>query len=447
MRIIFTLINFLLLTLPLGSVSADVSVKVFIHDRTKTALSHPYADLSDEASDQFVLGRSFFTIPWVEAPAATTARDGLGPLFNANSCVSCHQNNGGGVAVIGQGSVERSIVIKLAQSSASISTVDPHTGFIPDPVYGGQLSINGNNDVPFEGRVEVNLVQQQVSYQDGSTVSLFKPEFKITNLNYGPLSPLTSINPLRAPPLIGLGLIEQIPEQQIIQLQDENDRDGDGISGRVNRVWSVQYSELKAGRYGWKATKASVIEQTADALINDMGLTTPWFNEENCTAQQPACLEAYRSAGPDVPMQRLLAISDYLTHLRTPREAKAVNPLGRQLFTSLGCENCHRNDYQTDKGIKVNPYSDFLLHDMGTGLAGNTAMFQAKAEEWRTPPLWGTGLSKILNPDAGYLHDGRAATLEQAVMWHGGEAKSSQQAFAGLKKQDRDILLAFLNSL
>lgn len=438
-----TLVN--LLAVSLQTASAFQISDQLTQDRSQSALSHAYSGMDDDTEDSFTLGRSFFTIPWVVAPASTTARDGLGPLFNANSCASCHKNNAGGATLKQSGIVDRSILIKLAQSGEKVT--DKKMPFVPDPVYGGQFSINGTGSVPFEGKVHVELTPLIKHYADGTDITLYQPEFNLKELNYGSLSKQTVIDALRAPSLVGLGLIEQIPDEELIKHADPEDKNSDGISGKANKVWSLEKKKLVTGRYGWKATTPSVIEQTANALLNDMGLTSPWLKQENCTPKQLECLKAYKSQDSDINLVRLQGINTYLTHLKLPESAKLNDQQGKQLFTDIGCISCHRTGYSTTTGDVVNPYSDFLLHDMGKDLAGKINMYEAKATEWRTPPLWGIGLAKKLNTDAGFLHDGRAQTLEQAIMWHGGEAEKSQKAFAKLTKSQRQSLIAFLNSL
>ncbi len=416
---------------------------LFTSDRSKKALSHPVEPLSDDLLDHFFLGRSFFTVPWVEAPAATTARDGLGPLFNANTCVSCHKNNGGGESsTLKQGSVNRSIVFKLVQPPSNTKNT---LGFMPDPNYGEQLAINGIHGVPFEGHLSVTFDTKTFQYPDKTKTLLTQPIFKVSQLNYGDLAPTTTLNPRRALPLTGLGLIDKIPAQQILQRQDSQDQNQDGISGKANHVWSPSAQQYTLGRYGWKATIASLIDQTASALINDMGLTSPLAQQENCTMTQTACNAAYKSQSHDVPLLRLKAITTYISHLKTPKTSNA--PVGKRLFEQVGCQACHQNNYRTEQGTIINPYSDFLLHDMGQELADNSQQFLALPSEWRTPPLWGLGLAKTLNAKAGFLHDGRASTVEHAILWHGGEASTARQNFINLSKKDRTILLSFLAKL
>ena len=244
-----------------------------------------------------------------------------------------------------------------------------------------------------------------------------------------------------------MGLIEDIPAAQILQRQDEIDRNADGISGRANWVYSPETNTTKLGRFGWQATTTSLTEQSANALHHDMGLTNPVFPHENCSTAQTACNSAYKSKELDVPRLRLLAIRHYLKHLRVPRARAPTTSEGRQLFVSTGCQACHQIGYTTATGIPVNPYSDFLLHDMGSALAEGNSSEQGIITQWRTSPLWGLGLAKILNPEAGYLHDGRALTVEQAILWHGGEAQSAKEHFIYLNKNQRGVLLSFLETL
>ena len=446
--VVFTLTLLIAISSDVLGRETDKDKLIFTTERSAKALSHAWAGLDDESLDQFTLGRSFFTIPWVEAPAAATARDGLGPLFNANSCASCHPNNGGGAAsTLGGKALDRSIVIQLAQASNKSLSDMNKTNLQPGPIYGHQLAINGTHRVPFEGQVEVAVETQSFTYPDGEQITLLKPHFNLTQLNYGPLAKGTILRPRRAPALVGMGLIEDIPAAQILQRQDETDRNADGISGRANWVYSPETNTKKLGRFGWQATTTSITEQTANALHNDMGLTNPVFPNENCSAAQTACNGAYKSTELDVPKPRLLAISHYLKRLRVPRVQTTAEPGGRELFISAGCQACHQVAYTTAAGITADPYSDFLLHDMGAALAEGNGRDQSTVSQWRTAPLWGLGLAKTLNPRAGYLHDGRALTLEQAILWHGGEAKSARDHFIHLNKNQRAMLLSFLETL
>lgn len=401
---------------------------LYTADRGMSALNHAVSDLRHGELDRFALGRSFFNTAWVEAPASTSARDGLGPLFNANSCTACHRRNGGGNRVGGAGQVDRSIVLRLAE----------------DARYGGQIASDSIPGVPREAGVAVNLRRIGFRYPDGERRSLTEPEFRLENPRYG--TPASSgLYPRRAPPLTGMGLIESIPAAAILARADPADDDGDGISGKPNRVWSEGLRKWKLGRFGWKASAADLIEQTALALIDDMGLTSPWFPHENCSPAQRECAQAWAGAGPDVPAERVEAIAFYLRSLKTPHPVP--NAAGRQLFTDIGCAACHRSGYLVEGGLSIDPYSDFLLHDLGEALADGSSVQAAGPREWRTPPLWGIGLAQTLNPEAGYLHDGRAATIEEAILWHAGEATTARVKFTALDASKRASVLKFLESL
>ncbi len=419
---------------------AGTPARFFSDDRSFRALEHPRDNLTDPQQDQFALGRSLFSKPWVEAPAATSARDGLGPLFNANSCVSCHRRNGGGHAIESRGKLDRSLVIRMSQ----------------DPVYGHQLAINGIHGVAFEGRASAEIEMSQFKYPDGAVVLLRRPQFRAESLNYGPMHASTRLGARRAPALIGLGLIEQIPSAQILQIADPKDINQDGISGRPRWLQSRQFHQPQIGRFGWKGSQPNVVEQTAQALIDDMGLTSPWFVDESCSLSQLKCREAYSSSQLDVTKPRLQAMAYYLQQLKVPRSTGFK--LGAEMFQKVGCDQCHRNDYELNNGLRIEPFSDFLLHDMGPALSageqlgdmqlGNRQLSNgAGASEWRTAPLWGIGLAKRLSSNAGFLHDGRASTLEQAILWHGGEARRSRNGFANLPYSSRLQLIKFLESL
>lgn len=405
------------------------SAQIFTHDRGPKALTHLQSGLSAEQEELFFLGRSFTNVPWVEAPAATTARDGLGPLFNANTCVACHTQNGAGGGYGPQGEPPRSSVVQLHNFDKL------QQAWKGDPIYGPQMSINGNRDVPFEGLY--HIVWHPAAHD--SRLSYPKPKF--SQLNYGPLHADTHTQLIRAPALIGLGLLEQIPEAQIRAQADPQDLNGDGISGRTQSVWSYASKSLQLGRFGWKNTTASVIDQSAKAAHLDMGLSNPLFTEENCTPTQIECNQAFRSKTLDLPALRLQAIAIYLSNLQVPKPA-GKHTQGKATFNQLGCHNCHSNSYTLANGQTIPAYTDLLLHDMGEALTGEGVL----AREWRTAPLWGLGLNQRQQQPA-YLHDGRAKTLTEAILWHDGEARNSREAFNFLPLAKQQQLIAFLESL
>lgn len=416
-----------LLCLTMTATAATDSL--FTSSRDARALEQAVSPLSDEQLDRFALGRSFFAATWVEAPASTTSRDGLGPLFNASSCIACHRRNGGGNRVDGARPVDHSIVLRVDG----------------DARYGGQIATRAIPGVPREAGVSVRTAAVEFVYADGARRQLIAPEFVLEGPRYGLPAEPGKTYPRRAPALTGLGLVERIAESSILAHADPDDLDGDGISGRPNIVWSREYGGWRLGRFGWKAGVAGLLDQVSRALIEDMGLTSAWYPRENCSPVQSQCALAYSSSEPDVDAQRVAAIAYYLKNLKTPRPP--VPAEGAELFARVGCGNCHRSGYPVGDQLAVDPYSDFLLHDMGEALADGSRVFEAGPREWRTAPLWGIGLARRLNPDAGFLHDGRAATPEQAILWHAGEARAARVKFASLNAAKRTAILQFLESL
>lgn len=423
---------------------------IYTRNSSSKAFSQPVTLTHDE-EDLHILGKSFFSVPWVEAPSATTARDGLGPLFSANTCKHCHHNNGAGLPTDENGRVTRTLVMRLSVPNPGNSHDDvvQKNGFIPEPVYGGQFSINGTSDVPFEGNVEVTYTTIDGRYADGTAYQLQNPDYRLTNFQYGALHDQTNIAPHIALALIGLGHIEQIPQEQILAREDSNDSDHDGISGKANWVYSPESNTTELGRFTWKAAAASVKHQSGNAALNDMGLTNPLFPNENCTLHQQECREALKGKGAfDLPQQRLDAIAFYLSSLKVPAQRKNRNfEKGRKIFKDLDCIGCHAETFTTAEGVEIHPYSDFLLHDMGDALGDGHTLFRATENEFRTPPLWGIGLYEKVSGAVALLHDGRARTIEEAILWHGGEAKKQQEAFKALTRQERRYLVDFLKGI
>ncbi len=436
-----------------GLFAINSSGKYFSSTKNKSLLLKANRKLNDEEYDLFMLGRSFFAIPWVEAPSATTARDGLGPLFNANTCTSCHPKNGRGIFKKSNGNLSRDLVVRLSipsNNSKEHRRLEKTMGFVPEPTYGSQISINGIHKVPFEAKPHIKYDEIKVSFPDGEIASILKPTYSLSNLNYGKLAKDTILTFRLAPSLHGLGLIEKIPDEQILANADEFDKNKDGISGKPNMVYSNISQKIELGRYTWKASTATIMEQIANAAHNDMGLTTFVHPEENCTKKQVECNKANKARDAiDLTDLRLGAINFYLENLKAykPKEDKSFKE-GLKLFKQVSCNKCHISNFKVEDGINIPIYSDLLLHDMGEGLSDGRSEFKASAREWRTAPLWGLALhEKINKKKPRLLHDGRARDFQEAILWHGGEAKSSKKAYMSLPKNKREQLIKFLENL
>lgn len=430
--------------------AAATSPSPVFESRARLPQHQAVAGLDDEQKDRFILGRSFFTIPWVAAPSATTARDGLGPLFNANSCVACHSDVRHKQAATAQGSINRTVVFKLAQPQRHAHR-NPRNVSSADPRYGLQIAINGISGVPFEAQTRVRWHHHTETLADGSKIELRRPTAQLSQLQYGPLGAQTRVSLRMAPVLVGLGLLSQVSEADILAQADPHDADNNGIRGQPQWVINPLSGARELGRFGYKAAQSSVLMQTADAAVNDMGLTNPLFPNEQCTDFQAACHQAPRSRRSpqgqlDLPMPRLQAIAFYLENLRAPANTDAnAHPRGRHLFARLGCAECHLPQMRTATGVLFEPYTDLLLHDMGADLADERPEFEAGANQWRTAALWGVGAKQ--RAGIALLHDGRARTLAEAIMWHGGEAAVTRTKFNQLNRNDREALHLFLEAL
>ena len=431
------------------------TVRKFDHN----AFSQPSANLAPSRRLDFSVGNSFFRNPWVPAPASTTARDGLGPLFNTNACQNCHLKDGRGHPPEPGALSAASMLVRLSiPATAEHTELLQRQGVVAEPTYGTQLQDMANPGVAPEGKVRVNYSSVPVHFADGTRVELRKPQLEITQLGYGDMHPDTLFSTRIAPPMIGLGLLEAIAEQDILAAADPDDADGDGISGRPNIVWDRQQQRSVLGRFGWKAGQPNLNQQNADAFANDMGLTTTLIAHDNCTQAQPDCLAAVNGGVPEVSDNILASVLFYSRNLGVPARRNVDDPQvlqGKSLFHQAGCQKCHTPSFTTSADAAepelanqlIRPYTDLLLHDMGEGLADGREEFLASGREWRTPPLWGIGLTQAVNGHTQFLHDGRARNLLEAILWHGGEAETAKQQVLKFDADERAALLAFLNSL
>lgn len=430
------------------------------HQGGPNAYSQSATNLKISKRLDFSVGNSFFRNPWVPALSSTDARDGLGPMFNTNGCQNCHIKDGRGHA---PKSDDDSVVSLLVRMSIPFESDDDREvyerlGVVPEPTYGTQLQDFALPNQQAEGRVKLRYQPVWVSFADGDRIELRKPLLSIVDLNYGPLHPDTMLSARIAPAMIGLGLLENISEDTLLTFADPDDIDGDGISGRLNQVYNVETGRTQVGRFGWKAGQPTLMQQNAAAFQADIGLTSRLFPNENCTAGQTICSDLPNGGEPEVSDKILKFVEFYSQHLAVPARRNLDDPRvmeGEALFNTIGCAACHKSNITTSiqselpalSGQVIDPYTDLLLHDMGPELADHRPEALANGQEWRTAPLWGIGYSKDVDSDASFLHDGRARTPFEAVLWHGGEAEDAKQRVLTFSKQEREALIAFLDSL
>ena len=439
---------------PAWSLSPQLGGDLGVADTGPRAFSHPSPNLPLEQRAAFEVGDSFFNRNWVQAPASATARDGLGPLFNARSCSGCHVRDGRGQPMDGE-RVSDSILFRL-----SIAGRDERTGGpVGDPTYGGQLNHRSVLERG-EGRVVITLETVSGSYADGTPYELQRPRYELTGLGFGPMADDLRISPRVTPQVIGLGLLEHVAAADILARADPDDADGDGISGRPNRVWDIERGERVLGRFGWKANQPSLRQQTAGAFNGDLSITSSLFPQEaHLPVQGAQGLDDLPHGGePELEDRALERVTFYLQHLAVPDQRDGEDPAvqrGWRHFQDIGCADCHTPTLTTPSegvpatlaGQTFHPFTDLLLHDMGEDLADHREDYEADGREWRTPPLWGIGLIPTVNGHSRYLHDGRARNLAEAILWHGGEGATSRDAFKALDADAREALLAFLRSL
>lgn len=427
---------------------------------------NPNPSLSPAELANFHAGKALAHQPWVKAPSVTDNRDGLGPLHNAMSCLFCHVNGGRGKLPELQQNPLFATLVRL-----SLPGFDAQHGVIPEPTYGDQLQqqstalahlLKTHIDIPDvlpEAEARIEWQTRLYQYPDGQQIQLRYPKILLNNLAYGAMHPDTQIGLRNAQPLVAMGLVEAIDQSDIDALADPDDINQDGISGRVNQVWDIEQQTTRTGRFGWKANQPSVKQQNAAAFRADVGITNRLFPEENCTSKQILCQQqpsGNHALGYELTDTQLDLVTFFITQTAPLAQATAVQDqlMGKTLFHETGCAACHHPSYdikqpnaQTKTTQSIFPYSDWLLHDMGEDLSDHRSDFLAQGNEWRTAPLWGVGRSPSVNGSGDLLHDGRARSIEEAILWHGGEGKSSRDRFSQLTESQRQALIQFVESL
>jgi len=413
-------------------------------DATSRAFTFPLANITATSLAAHRAGDAVFEGTFVTPPALVNG--GLGPIYNNTSCKSCHNNDGRARPPL----ATEQFGGLLFRVSASGS--DVNGGPIPLTGFGLQIQTHAVVSTVPEMSISISYVEIPDAFADGQVYSLQKPTYTMVN-PYIPVPAGAMISPRIANANFGLGLLEAVPEQTILGYADENDVNGDGISGKANYVYDQSQDKVVLGRFGWKASQPTLIQQAAAAANGDMGITSPYFPDESSKGQ----LQDVPAHDPEISSDQLDAIKVYLQTLAPPARRNVTDETvlrGKALFIQAQCSACHIPKMQTGSdelselsNQTIRPYTDLLLHDMGDGLADGRPDFKASGSEWRTAPLWGIGLVQIVNGHTNFLHDGRARSLMEAVLWHSGEAEQAKQNVKKMNSDDRNALIKFLESL
>ena len=408
-----------------------------VYDRTSNSFGGPGPNLDGDELTRHFDGDVAFEAVFVTAPAPINP--GLGPVFNNTSCNGCHPRDGRGLALAGGPPLFSPLLVRV-----SLADGEPEApgGVVPVPGLGTQIQDHAVFGAAPEATVELAWEEVPGTYGDGTPYTLRRPNITLRWPDGAPIGPEVLRSPRIPPPVFGLGLLEAVPDAVIEALADPDDADGDGISGRPNRVWDARAGKSVIGRFGWKAGAPDLERQTAGAYAADMGISNPLHPELDGTS--------------DIDDARVQRTAFYVATLGVPapHASTAATRRARKLFREMGCAGCHIEELESgDHPIRAlrhqrfAPHTDLLLHDMGPGLADWRPDWEASGSEWRTPPLWGVGLTGTVLPLASFLHDGRARTLEEAILWHGGEGEASKEAFRTADAARRSALVAYLRSL
>ncbi|MBF96350.1 MAG: hypothetical protein CFH34_01587 [Alphaproteobacteria bacterium MarineAlpha9_Bin4] len=419
----------------------------------KNAYSHHFTTLKFEDRQNFLIGNAFFRKLWIAAPSSTISSDGLGPLYNARACQSCHIKDGRGHLPITEKPL--SLVMKVGKYKK--------LNLLPNVSYGKQFQFFAIPGMSSE--VEGKIIRSSINRKLSKDYNLnYKTiDFNIETFNYGKIDFNNSISLRVSPQVYGVGLLEAIEDSDILSKSDEHDFNKDGVSG-IARIVKDEYGNNRIGRFGIRASTSNLLVQSGVAFMHDMGISNPIGRNAygDCTKIQKNCFKfttgINKNSKTETSKEILDKIVFYLSSLSPPKR-RDVNDKdvlkGKEIFYNANCTSCHTPKYVTSKNAKLDflkfqliwPYTDLLLHDMGEGLADKNLQMEITNREWKTPPLWGIGLAKEVNPRATFLHDGRADTILEAILWHDGEAKNSINYLLKNHKKELDKLVKFVESL
>lgn len=410
----------------------------------------PYRPLDSRESAQVILGQSVFETQWVAAGMPSiTGRVGLGPLFNATSCNACHSGGQRGQGPAGDGPVPTALVIQL--ESPSVEAAAESSG---DPIYGRVFNTLAQDGVRAEGTVTVKYTEiYGYYYPFGGRWSLRVPHYQLSGLHYGPLAADTVIKPRLAPVLFGAGLLEAVPDSAIIETAH---RQSDGrLSGTP--AWHSRQGVRMLGRFGWQGGAVSIRDQTTKAFALEMGLTSNDQPSDDCTPAEADCRRPRNGDPPEVSETLVDAVTTFVRTLAVPESPQATknSSVGSELFDSIGCTACHQARLPIEMpgvvGTTVSgtiaAYTDLRLHDLGVEMADENASGTKVGSRWRTAPLWGMGYRLKAQDHPTFLHDGRARSIEEAILWHSGEAAYAKGRFMDLGPRAREALQRWLATL
>jgi CxxC motif-containing protein (DUF1111 family) len=401
----------------------------------------PWRTLTLEEQAAFDLGYKVFNTEWVPANTPAGRIDGLGPLFNAQGCDACHNSRRRGRGPVGDGDRPAGLVIQLGRrrQDGTLRRGTAEYGFVLNTA-----AIAGF--VP-EARIEVRYRLQPAILPDGTRIELREPHYHVADLSGPALAANTVLMPRLPPSVHGVGLLERVPPAELERIG--NAEAAAGIHGRI--VWLVQANARVPGRFGWQATGPTVASQTAVAFAREMGLTTPLINIPDCGKADKACLEAPNGGSPEVEP----ALFDAVVAFESLQAVAAKSlpdgaATGARLFVSAGCAVCHRTSFTVDVAgvsMQIHPYTDLLAHRMGAGLADRDLAGRPVREQWRTAPLWGLNAAYASGQPVYLLHDGRARSVEEAVLWHEQEGHAARERFTRLGATEREALVSWVRSL
>ena len=442
---------------------AALSAGTFTIERfDKAAYSEPAAVLNSKQRQLFMAGRSVFHRQWASVNSLN-GDWGLGPTFIADRCSVCHVNVGRGSPPASRDEQLVSMLVRL-----SVPGEGPHGAPNPHSVYGDQLqnrSLDGRNvdlayagaAVPAEAEVYLDWEERTMSFTDGETAVLRKPRVRIEGLNFGPLGADIMMSLRIAQPMVGMGFLDAVPEETLLALSRR--QKAQGFDGRPNYVWDAVNKRISLGRFGWKANQPSLKQQTAAAALGDMGVASTLFPNQNCPPVQEICARHLPGNVPEIIDHEIETVEIWLRGLAVPARRNMADPeirRGEKLFAEAQCAACHVPEMKTAQKFPPLPqlanqtfraYTDLLLHDMGEELADGRPDFKAGPRDWRTPALWGLGLSQAVSGSNALLHDGRARNVAEAILWHGGAAEVSREAYRNMSKADRDALVRFVEAI